>query len=81
MQTLEMTPAVPSTRRSRVSWRRLGLALTLCFAAGHAFAGSILFIGNSFTYGQGSAVHYYRAGTVTDLNGQGNGGLPALFKS
>ena len=49
--------------------------------AGHAAAGSILFIGNSFTYAQGSAVHFYRAGTVTDLNSQGIGGLPALFKS
>jgi hypothetical protein len=81
MQTLEMTPAVPSTRRSRVSWRRLGLALTLCFAAGHAFAGSILFIGNSFTYAYGSPVRYYRADTVTDLNSLGTGGMPALFKS
>lgn len=46
-----------------------------------ATAGSILFIGNSFTYAQGSPVHYYRAGTVTDLNSQGIGGMPALFKS
>jgi len=44
-------------------------------------APSLLFIGNSFTYAQGSAVHYYRAGTVTDLNDQGVGGMPALFKS
>ena len=49
--------------------------------AGHADASSILFIGNSFTYAQGSAVHYYRANTVTDLNDQGVGGMPALFKS
>ncbi|MCK9685556.1 PEP-CTERM sorting domain-containing protein [Scleromatobacter humisilvae] len=49
--------------------------------AADATAGSILFIGNSFTYAQGSAVHYYRASTVTDLNGQGIGGMPALFKS
>jgi hypothetical protein len=26
-------------------------------------------------------VHFYRADTVTDLNGQGIGGMPALFKS
>lgn len=44
-------------------------------------ATSVLFIGNSFTFGQGSAVHFYRADTVTDLNGEGNGGVPALFKS
>jgi hypothetical protein len=42
---------------------------------------SILFIGNSFTYGEGSPVHFYRAETVTDLNDQGIGGVPALFKS
>ena len=57
------------------------LALGMLALAGHAGAGSILFIGNSFTYAQGSPVHYYRADTVTDLNGQGIGGLPALFKS
>ena len=42
---------------------------------------SVLFIGNSFTYGAGSAVRYYRANTVTDLNAEGLGGMPALFKS
>ena len=42
---------------------------------------TVLFIGNSFTYGHGSAVRFYRASTVTDLNGEGIGGVPALFKS
>ncbi|MDP6414962.1 MAG: hypothetical protein QGG54_08055, partial [Gammaproteobacteria bacterium] len=42
---------------------------------------SALFIGNSFTYGHGSAARFYRADTVTDLNNQGIGGVPALFKS
>lgn len=42
---------------------------------------SALFIGNSFTFGYGSAVRYYRADTVTDLNNEGIGGVPALFKS
>ena len=42
---------------------------------------SVLFIGNSFTYGHFSAVRFYRADTVTDLNGGGVGGMPALFKS
>jgi len=42
---------------------------------------SVLFIGNSFTYGYGSAVRFYRADTVTDLNSEGIGGVPALFKS
>jgi hypothetical protein len=48
---------------------------------GHAASGgSILFVGNSFTFGSGSAVHYYRNNTVTDLNNEGVGGVPALFK-
>ena len=42
---------------------------------------SVLFIGNSFTYGWGSPVRHYRASTVTDLNNEGIGGMPALFKS
>lgn len=42
---------------------------------------SILFIGNSFTFGAGSAVRFYRADTVTDLNSEGIGGVPALFKA
>lgn len=44
-------------------------------------ATSVLFIGNSFTYGHGSAVRFYRASTVSDLNLEGQGGVPALFKS
>jgi hypothetical protein len=42
---------------------------------------SVLFIGNSFTFGAGSPVRFYRASTVTDLNNEGIGGVPALFKS
>ena len=57
------------------------LAAALALAGTAHAAPSLLFIGNSFTYAQGSAVHYYRASTVTDLNEQGVGGLPALFKS
>ncbi len=41
---------------------------------------SILFIGNSFTYGAGSPVRFFRPQSVTDLNGEGIGGMPALFK-
>lgn len=44
-------------------------------------ATSVLFIGNSFTYGHGSAVRFYRPETVRDLNREGQGGVPALFKS
>jgi hypothetical protein len=57
------------------------LLLSLLLAAGNASAGSILFIGNSFTFAYGSPVRYYRADSVTDLNAGGQGGVPALFKS
>lgn len=57
------------------------LALILLCAAGKSSAGSILFIGNSFTFAYGSPVRYYRPDSVTDLNGTGQGGVPALFKS
>jgi hypothetical protein len=41
---------------------------------------SILFVGNSFTFGADSDAMTYRKGSVTDLNGDGMGGVPALFK-
>lgn len=41
---------------------------------------TILFIGNSFTQGAHSAARNWRAGSVTDLNDAGYGGVPALFK-
>jgi hypothetical protein len=60
----------------------LAAAVILAVSATVAAAGtSILFIGNSFLFGSGSAVRFYRAGTVTDLNDEGIGGVPALFKS
>lgn len=57
------------------------LALLTVLRPGTSLAGSILFIGNSFTFAYGSPVRYYRADSVTDLNGEGQGGVPALFKS
>lgn len=42
---------------------------------------SVLFIGNSFTYGAGTPVQKWRPETVTDLNNTGIGGVPALFKA
>jgi hypothetical protein len=59
------------------------LVASLLLALGDtaAAATSVLFIGNSFLYGYGSAVRFYRADTVTDLNNEGIGGVPALFKS
>jgi len=41
----------------------------------------ILFIGNSFTFGNSAEIKTFRAKTVTDLNGSGLGGIPALFKA
>jgi hypothetical protein len=70
--------------RGRAQQRTVVLALLLVAAAalsGPALAGSILFIGNSFTFAFGSPVRYYRPDTVADLNGSGQGGVPALFKS
>jgi hypothetical protein len=40
----------------------------------------ILFVGNSFTFGALSDVMTYRPTSVNDLNGDGIGGVPALFK-
>ena len=47
-------------------------------------ARTILFVGNSFTFGDAAGgpdlVRPFGAATVTDLNGTGVGGVPALFK-
>ena len=60
----------------------LAAALVLALGTtGAAASVSVLFIGNSFLFGSGSAVRFYRADTVTDLNNEGIGGVPALFKS
>ena len=75
--------AVASSTRESYAFLKVrgSLALCLLLIAGNAVAGSILFIGNSFTYAQGSPLRVYRSDTVTDLNHQGIGGVPALFKS
>jgi hypothetical protein len=51
------------------------------FAAPAASPTTVLFIGNSFTFGAGSPVQKWRPEIVTDLNHEGIGGAPALFKS
>lgn len=55
-------------------------AALLAAAPASAAAPTILFIGNSFTFGGHAAVWKYRADTVHDLNRGGVGGVPALFK-
>jgi hypothetical protein len=42
---------------------------------------SVLFVGNSFTYGELSPVRHFQPESVTDLNHEGTGGVPALFKA
>jgi hypothetical protein len=55
--------------------------LIACGANAPAYAETILFIGNSFTVGALSPVQNYRPETVTDLNHEGTGGVPALFRT
>ena len=65
----------------------LGAAALAALAGAQAApaATTILFVGNSFTFGApaGAAplVEHYRPDTVTDLNGSSIGGVPALFKA
>ncbi len=60
------------------------LTAALPFAASAAPT-TVLFVGNSFTYGEAAGgpdlVQPYRSSTVTDLNGTDVGGVPALFKA
>lgn len=60
-------------------------AVTFGLQCAAASASSILFVGNSFTYGEAAGgpnlVQPFGSSTVTDLNGTNVGGVPALFKS
>jgi hypothetical protein len=56
-------------------------SLLCCLLAPSAFATNILFVGNSFTFAAGTQIMNYRSSTVTDLNRNNTGGVPALFKS
>ena len=62
-------------------WTLVPLVMLGLTAAQAQSGTSVLFLGNSFTFGFGSPVRFYRAHTVTDLNHEGIGGVPALFKS
>jgi len=68
-------------RLAAVSAATLMLAVGAIDAGHAAAAGTVLFIGNSFTLGTGSDVAEYRRETVTDLNDEGDGGVAALFKT
>jgi hypothetical protein len=57
------------------------LLLIARWASAPAHAETILFVGNSFTVGALSPVQNYRPESVTDLNHESTGGVPALFKT
>ena len=76
-----LTARLRPGRLLRLPWLVAALCSLGLLVNGAAHAGtSLLFIGNSFTFGWGSPVQFYRAQTVTDMNGTGIGGVPALFK-
>jgi hypothetical protein len=66
---------------TRLTAALVATTLLVSSPAVSATAISVLFIGNSFTFADGSPVRFYRPDTVTDLNGEGTGGVPALFAS
>jgi hypothetical protein len=66
--------------RGRARKGLLMAAALVIAGAGSAGAETILFVGNSFTFAALSPVWRYRSAEVTDLNGEGVGGVPALFK-
>lgn len=59
---------------------RILVATALLVSSSIVEARSILFVGNSFTFGALSPVMTWQASSVTDLNNDGVGGVPALFK-
>lgn len=58
----------------------LWVTALLCACATPPPPKRILFIGNSFTYGEGSIVKTYAPGSVHDLNANRHSGVPALFR-
>lgn len=62
---------------------RLAGALLICSTLGSSptRARTILFVGNSFTFGENSPVKRFHPERVVDLNSEGIGGVPALFKT
>jgi len=70
-------PATPACFRASL----YALAASSLITATSADAKTILFVGNSFTFGSNSPVMTYRKESVTDLNRDGIGGVPALFRT
>ncbi len=73
-------PLAPRLRRRTAIATAVLLASGLALPAAQAST-SILFIGNSFTYGALASVQSFRTSSVTDLRGTNIGGVPALFKA
>ena len=65
----------------RVVLRRMAAFALVLLTAQAALARTILFVGNSFTYGDKSAVRSFHPERVKNLNNDGFGGVPALFKT
>lgn len=89
MSTRDSTPDLAATGSATTRGRAhgtarygvLAAAVALAFTAAPAAAKTILFIGNSFTYGELTpSVMNYKPSTVVDLVGTGIGGVPALFE-
>ena len=78
------TPPDRPMLKQKFTAKRIGRAVAIAFMttalAVSARAETILFVGNSFTFAALSPVWHYRSAGVTDLNGEGVGGVPALFK-
>ncbi|MBK6801021.1 DUF4886 domain-containing protein [Novosphingobium sp.] len=55
--------------------------VSLASPPGVASAETVLFVGNSFTFGAYSPVRAYAPATVNDLNHEQIGGVPAIFKT
>jgi hypothetical protein len=76
--TARISGRLAAVRRFSVVAATLVVALQALPAAAQT---SVLFIGNSFTYGALTpSVMNYKPGTVTDLVGTNIGGVPSLFK-
>lgn len=74
-------PSIPTGSQPVVRGLLLVFAVAALLLASPGQAATLLFVGNSFTYGELSPVRHYQPGTVTDLNQEGTGGVPALFKA
>jgi uncharacterized protein DUF4886 len=74
---------IPGSSLFRRRWtiRTGAAALLMMVAANSTLARTILFVGNSFTFGDRSPVRGFHPERVTDLNSDGFGGVPALFKT